>query len=553
MKKLLLFIGILSISLTYGQLRLVKNINTLGTSSSPRDLFVFNNKLYFIGITGANSTAQTTYFVSDGTESGTDKMQVGSYNPRLYSNNPVNKIVHNGDLIFFALDYTPSNIQPWNKLLKIDGSTSVVSELVNLSSIYKPNDNSFGSPISFGNKIYFSPIQNGNPNPPNIETIQREPYMTDLTQAGTTYLKDIVPYTGVNNSASSDPGNFTVLGSSFFFTAKSTSNGIELWKSDGTESGTNLYLDINAGTADSSPNQLMAFNNALIFTAAHPTLGRELFKSNGSGSLNVIKDINTTGDGNPLNLTDINGVLYFSADNGTSGRELWKSNGFSTGTVMIKDINPSGDANPSRFKQFGSDIYFVADDGVNGLELWKTDGTSAGTVMVKDINPSGSSNPNYFTEHNGKLYFSADNGTNGIELWVSDGTDAGTVMIEINPSGSGLVSYLTIYNNELYFGANAGTPSTGAELYAYSDSSLSANDYNLNQNVISLYPNPSKSYFEMETTVILKKVEVYSMQGQLIKSFLPQKQYDISELISGIYLVKVHGNIGNVTKRLVKD
>ena len=93
-------------------------------------------------------------------------------------------------------------------------------------------------------------------------------------------------------NASGEPRKFCQVGNTLFFTAKTIAAGTELWKSDGTESGTVMVKDILVGVDASSP----------------------------------------------LYLTNVGGTLYFTADNGTNGRELWKSEGTESGTVMVKYI-----------------------------------------------------------------------------------------------------------------------------------------------------------------------------------------------------------------------
>ena len=55
-------------------------------------------------------------------------------------------------------------------------------------------------------------------------------------------VKDINP-----GSASSGPGAMGVIGETLFFGAFDPVSGQELWKSDGTETGTVLVKDINPG------------------------------------------------------------------------------------------------------------------------------------------------------------------------------------------------------------------------------------------------------------------------------------------------------------------
>ena len=47
--------------------------------------------------------------------------------------------------------------------------------------------------------------------------------------------------------------DFTAVGNTLYFTADDGTNGEELWKSDGTASGTVMVKDINSGSGSSSP------------------------------------------------------------------------------------------------------------------------------------------------------------------------------------------------------------------------------------------------------------------------------------------------------------
>ncbi len=268
---------------------------------------------------------------------------------------------------------------------------------------------------------------------------------------------------------SSFPLGLTDVGGTLYFSADDGTNGIELWRSDGTAAGTVLVKDINPGGGSSIPLELTDVGGTLYFRADDGTNGFELWRSDGTAAGTVlVKDINPAGGGSsPLGLTDVGGTLYFSANDGTNGIELWRSDGTAAGTVLVKDINPGGaSSSPVELTDVGGTLYFRADDGTNGFELWRSDGSAAGTVLVKDINPAGGgSSPSFLTEVGGTLYFRADDGTNGIELWRSDGTAAGTVLVEdINPGGfHSSPDELTDVGGTLYFRANDGT--NGAELW----------------------------------------------------------------------------------------
>ena len=260
------------------------------------------------------------------------------------------------------------------------------------------------------------------------------------------------------------------VGNTLFMAANDGTNGFELWKSDGTASGTMMVKDINNGSGGSYPTDFTAIGNTLYFRANDGTNGYELWKSDGTpnGTM-MVKDINNGSGGSyPYYLTAVGNTLYFEADDGTNGYELWKSDGTASGTVMVKDINNgSGGSYPSSLTAIGTTLYFSADDGTNGGELWKSDGTANGTMMVKDINiGSDPSICQFFTAVGNTLYFQADDGYNGVELWKSDGTASGTVLDKDIRYGSGSSNPndFAFIGNTLYFTADDGY--TGIELYS---------------------------------------------------------------------------------------
>ena len=121
---------------------------------------------------------------------------------------------------------------------------------------------------------------------------------------------------------------FAALGGELYFTAD---DGVELWKTDGTEAGTVLVKDILPGTADSGPFRLAAVGSTLFFVANSGPGDRnqELWKSDGSAAGTVlVEDIRPGEEPSGIDLvTPVNGRLFFVADDGTHGRELWVSDG----------------------------------------------------------------------------------------------------------------------------------------------------------------------------------------------------------------------------------
>lgn len=281
-------------------------------------------------------------------------------------------------------------------------------------------------------------------------------------QATPTLIKDIFP--GVNHSV---PSSLTKFYDNIYFQATDGSNGKELWKSDGTESGTVMLKDIAAGNLDSSPSPFIQFGNKLYFTANDHINGNELWVTDGTAAgTTMFKNINPSGDSYPRYLTVFNNRLFFMADNGTNGRELWSSDGTEAGTTMFYDITPgSGHTGIFGMGVCGNQLFFSAEIDQGGTELWVSNGTTAGTMPFMDINTgANSSNPRTFTPFGNKLLFFAKTDANGDEPWITDGTTAGTTLLkDIIPgtASSGIIDFY-VHADKAYFGAYYGNSSSSA-------------------------------------------------------------------------------------------
>jgi ELWxxDGT repeat protein len=301
---------------------------------------------------------------------------------------------------------------------------------------------------------------------------------------------------------------FTAVGYSTVPNGGSYTNDMELWKSNGTQSGTVLVKDIYPGNEGSFPADFVDINGTLYFTAYNASTGRELWKTDGTtGGTQIVKELVSGGVGGfqssaqfgyynyPFTVVWQTGnTFYFVAADYVSAPggpqidnfELWKSDGTSAGTEMVKDIEPGNTSSALQdFHDVNGTLYFTANTTSSGRELWKSDGSNGGTVMVKEIiagNAGGFYTPsqwgyyahpfNVVWQSGGTFYFTATNyvdapggSTANLELWKSDGTNGGTVMVkDIEPgnTGSDLLDFHVI-NNTLYF--TAYTSSSGRELW----------------------------------------------------------------------------------------
>jgi ELWxxDGT repeat protein len=231
-------------------------------------------------------------------------------------------------------------------------------------------------------------------------------------------------------------------------------HGSELFKKEGSSVAV-LVKDIFPGSTSGVSSELVAMGNILYFAAMESGgQGIELWRSDGTeAGTYALSNISTN---TIRSFVPVNNTLYFIADDLTFGPELWKSDGTIAGTMMVKNINPNAGSNINGLIGYKGNVYFGATDGVHGDELWRSDGTEAGTVMVKDIVAAGSGNPNFngfvFKE---KLYFKANTLAEGFELWVTDGTEAGTTLVKdlwVGAQGSNANNF-TVVKDLLYFTA----------------------------------------------------------------------------------------------------
>ena len=284
-----------------------------------------------------------------------------------------------------------------------------------------------------GNTLFFVAID---------ETHGDELWRSDGTEAGTEMVKDIFP-----GKFNSHPEYLTNLNGTLFFRASDGIHGEELWRSDGTEAGTVMVKDIFPGSGGSTGVyglDWVVFDGKIFFIANDGVHGDELWVSDGTeAGTELVKDVYPGVNGSQMIfMTATTDALYFGARDETHGTELWRSNGTEAGTELVKDIRTGVSDSLStyyyeRWLAIENTLFFVASDGINGFELWRSNGAEENTVLVKDIYPGGSdSNPMNLIDVNGVILFSANDPGHGFELWRSDGTAENTVLVkDIYPGG----------------------------------------------------------------------------------------------------------------------
>jgi hypothetical protein len=119
-----------------------------------------------------------------------------------------------------------------------------------------------------------------------------------------------------------------------------------------------------------------------------------------------------------------------------------------------------------------------------------------------------------------------------------------------------VVSNASISNNNQQFRCivnNAGCADT-SDIAVLSVSTVGINELSVQGNV-SLYPNPTQSSFEIQTSLVYSKIEIRDMQGRIVKTEKAAKTINLSSLQKGTYLVKLIDERSKVIaiQRIIKE
>lgn len=447
---------------------LLKDIYTADASSDPNNFLDFGDKFFYSGYDPAYGRE---LWISDGTADGTSL--VADIIPGPEASNPSNW-THFRDKIFFTAYNSPDGVG--HGLWYTDG-TSLGTKNV-FTTIWDFGYGSVDGLIPVGDWLYFvcgwNLLRYGGPEnkwervlPNNFVlgeiniAVKDGSLFFSATDGASGYefwrytpatgqislVKDICPEICLGYEDArpgSHPNNFTIVGSLLYFTAVDAIHGMELWVSDGSETGTYLVKDLQMGLGSSSPSLFMPAAEWLYFTANDSEHGKELWRSDGTAAnTTMIADL-APGDSSssPEYLTVLNSgestSVVFSARDGTAGEghgvELWSVQVTAVGAnarpTLIEIAPGTTSGMPKYLKVFGSSIYFAAQSTSGNIELWKTDGSPETTMQVADLVPgTDGSAPESLSTWNGKLVFSAVDAINGREPWISDGTIQGTSIV----------------------------------------------------------------------------------------------------------------------------
>jgi ELWxxDGT repeat protein len=397
---------------------LLKDINGGTAESVPGKAYGVNGKVVF----ATAGTAGLWAFPDDAAGAAPQRLSVGEGGPLI---GIAANLTPAGDRLYFTATVTGVTGTP---LCVTDGSPAGTRIVNALSGITNPSNF-----YAIGARLYFT---GGSFNAGTL-------YTSDGTDAGTIPLAGGGVLTFSPAGATLDSRGFVAFQDKLYFAARQSTGTMQLWKSDGTPSGTTPVTNFTFDPGNDSVSWLTPLGDRLYFLAGQGNLyqtdgtpeGTSVLPAAGTTTrLEIVGDRLllaqspgitrfTPGDPAPTPLLDwnfegktavrIGKLFYFQATRSSDG-PLWRTDGTPEGTVMLTQIG----FGPTDLTAVGDALYFINTDLAAGKELWTSDGTPAGTYLVADIIPGrDTSSPSNLSQANGTLYFSANDGIHGRELW----------------------------------------------------------------------------------------------------------------------------------------
>ncbi|PWI31444.1 T9SS C-terminal target domain-containing protein [Flavobacteriaceae bacterium LYZ1037] len=138
-----------------------------------------------------------------------------------------------------------------------------------------------------------------------------------------------------------------------------------------------------------------------------------------------------------------------------------------------------------------------------------------------------------------------------IQLPFEDATNDGYILFKIKTLPALIIGDSFSNKAEIHFDYNA--PIITNDETTIIEENLSIKEYDLSS-TIKIYPNPTSNYFEINNSKkhTINNIEIYDISGKFLKQFTKSEKYDIHDLSSGIYFIKIKSNKLELTKKIIK-
>lgn len=352
--------------------------------------------------------------------------------------------------------------------------------------------------------------------------------------------------------------------------------------------GVLIKLNINNGTPDTAfgTNGILYLNQNL-FRGESVLIGSTLYAAD-SNSLHVIDVSSGTLSSHTISgLSNISGV--YAAPNGNLLLKSYDTTNFTTSLTLINTIgiiNTSFGVNgtivahnsPS-LSDFESSYDYITIDNSNNVYYAVSNDENI-TTIVKKIDSTGNFVTNFGTNgayqytnnitsdllfYDNKLYLSGANldGSN-LNLFLSRLNTDGTLDNTFNNNGIfifdtnsfnewaeslNIISPTTIIIAGEYSGTNNNTPYVGKFIVT---PNLSTTELD-SENIVHI-ENPVKSELIIKSSEKIDTIQLFSVDGKLVKSIKHNNNTQVSDLTKGIYIVKIKLQNGKVMmKKIIKE
>jgi hypothetical protein len=89
-------------------------------------------------------------------------------------------------------------------------------------------------------------------------------------------------------------------------------------------------------------------------------------------------------------------------------------------------------------------------------------------------------------------------------------------------------------------------------VYILTSASLSTTEFSQDQFLIKNNPVSDKIQIVTFNDLPVIQLNLYDLSGKLIKTISNSASLDVSELNSGLYLLNIHSELGQMTKKIIK-
>ena len=149
-------------------------------------------------------------------------------------------------------------------------------------------------------------------------------------------------------------------------------------------------------------------------------------------------------------------------------------------------------------------------------------------------------------------FFEIDTNNNKVWEYINPVSNLGILSQGDTPSANLVFRAIKYSPDYTAFDGRDLTPSNPIELNFDLSSCqlLSIDEYSISDNV-SIYPNPTSKYININTTKNIQNIEIYDLLGKRVLASSKTKQIKVDQFGAGVYLMKIYSEERQITRRIV--